>query len=688
MSVKWVSFVVFVGLLLLTSSGVITHAQGPESYTMGIEVNADGSWGVVELLGQKVNLTPESFNGLASLLGLQVALPTQALPPESVALLTQAGVKQLTLAMDGQTTRVWVNEQFLPEVEINPMILKGLIGDVSGLLTQALTFVRGTVYVRLPSGEGIHPDLTQTIARATAREAAVVNSAKLEATLSPEGRWLSAGGFTREDATTAGLPLPLDLAPTYAALLAKYDKIEVDITPGEFLVKADNEPAVRLIWDQDSRLALANTVENFLGIALDPQAFATAESWLEDSNVSLVLNIADEPQDGAPVVEINSPITVALNGTAAPTVEGVPIYGLAPQVMGVVMQTAQFAGIDQMQACWSGGHLYWLVNGMPMPYVTIGDGWLSTAIRLTGFQPLPAADKIEQTLSNVTLPANLSLGTASAASSSACGAYQSATAKALMAINVDATWARQSDELTLGQVNLPSLVPLDLSAKIHVPGASAFVPANLKQVAVTVGPAGFSANINDVDVAIHWDSTLLSNLAKVVDRVGYGDVVRQAAQVLGVTEITFNVESTEKVASGPEARLEPTTQAVASLMPMSPAAATTESEVATARPPATETQEPTGRSTQGIEVPQEPLVQPTGTREALEPTAGPTADICVVKAGDTLWDCWLQFGGTQGTGMPWAEWSTATAKAYDLKVIRDRIVVVRPGDKITMLPTQ
>lgn len=697
MKVKRISFIVVVGLLLLVHGGIAAQAESPAGFTIGIEVNADGSWGVVELLGQQVNLTPESFNGLASLLGLQLTLPAQALPRESVAGLTQAGVRQLTLAMNGQRTRIWVNERFLPEVEINPTALRSLVGDTAGFLTQALTLLNGTAYVRFPSGQAIHPDMSQTVQQTTAREAAVVNSARLEATVSPAGQWLSAGGFTRDDASAAGIALPLAVDPALAAFLANYDQVAVDISPSELLVTTDSEPAIRLIWDQDSRLALAETVENFLGVSLAPQVLATAETWLADSDVSVVLHVADEPQDAVPMVDISTPIALALSGTDAPTIEGIPVYGLAPQVLGTVVRTAEFAGIDQVQACWIGGHLYWFINGMAMPYVTLGEGWFTTAIRLTGYQPLPAAGKMEQALAKVALPARIEVGSASATASVDCGAYEIAAAQAPLAINVDATWTRQSDELALGKVDLPLLVPLDLSAKVHVPGASAFIPPSLTQVAASVGPAGISANIDNVDFGIHWDSALLSNVASVAEGLGFGDVVRQAAQIVDLAEITVDIETAESVASGPEARLD-TPKVVASRVPFFSAAPANNLEVATTQKPAAgspvaaersirQVQQTEGRVTAqdlAVTTSQEPVLEPARAREALESATASAIDEWVVPAGGTLWDCWLQFGGSQGTEMSWPAWSDAVAAANGLQLTQDGVVLVQPGDTIRM----
>ncbi|MFQ5596026.1 MAG: hypothetical protein ACE5HA_17935 [Anaerolineae bacterium] len=701
MYVKKVSIIVVVGLLLLAQGAIIAQAESSAGFTIGIEVEADGSWEVVELLGQKVNLTPESFNGLASLLGLQMTLPAQALPPELTAGLMQAGVQQLTLATDGQLTRIWVNERFLPEVEINPTVLRSLVGDTAGFITQAITFLNGTAYVRLPSGESIHPDLSQTITRATVRETAVVNSAQLEATLSPGGRWLSAGGFTRADASAAGIAVPLDVDPALAAFLANYDQVEADISPNELLLTTDNEPAIRLIWDQDSRLALAEIVEDLLGVSLEPQVFATAETWLADSKVSVVLHVADEPQDGAPVIDVSTPIALALNGTDAPTIEGIPVYGLDPQVMGTVVRTAEFASIDQVQACWAEGHLYWFANGRAMPYATLGDGWLTTAIQLTGFQPLPAAGKIEQALASVTLPASLAVGPEVATSPNDCDAYQTATAQAPLAINVDATWTRQSDELALGKVDLPLLVPLDLSAKVRVPGVSAFVPASLTQVAASVGPAGIFAHIDDVDVSVHWDSALLSNVASVADGLGFGDVVRQVSQVVNLAEITVDIKTAESVASSPETRLM-APDVVASRLPFFSAAPANSRDVASTQKPAATAPEAAERSVrqagqmesratvqdQAVTTSQEQLLEPTQTREVLESATAPAAGVCVVPAGGTLWGCWVQFGGGQGTGMSWPAWSDAVVATNGLQLNREGVAIVQPGDTIRMLPTQ
>lgn len=682
---KRILFVMFLGILVLANGSTVARSQAPPGgYTIGIEVNADGSWRVAEIFGIPTNLTPETFNSLAGLFGMRITLPTAILPQQTVDFLKQAGITQLTLAMDGPTTRVWVDERFLPEIELNSQALKAFVGESGGFLMDILTLVRGSAYVRLPSDKVVSPDLSQTIRQAAVHEGAIANKVQLEATLRPTGQWLSAGGFTREDAVAAGLLLPLDVDPRFSAFLAGYDKIQVDITPNELVLMTDNEPAIRLIWDRDSRQALIETVEDLARIRLDSRVLTTIEGWLAKSRVSLALHIANEPRDGAPVVEIGTPIAVALNDTDVPTIEGIPLYGLMPQVTDAIRQTAAFTGIAQIQTCWSGDSLRWLVNGMPMPYVTVSEGWLSQAIRLAGFEPLPAAGKIEQALANVVLPVSLSVGATPTAAAGDC-AYEAATATAPFAVNVKASWNRQSDQLALEKLDLPILMPLDVAAQIHLPGVSAFVPAGLTRIAAHAGPSGFSAKINDVDASLHWDPALLNNLARVVDRLGpgYGGYILQAAQLVGTTEINVVIESREMVTSSPEAKLDETTLERAGLTPVAVVAelpATVTQARGTAEPPVAqqeavlESQVTTGESTE--------------QKVTLEETAAPSANVCVVPEGGTLWACWLQLGGSRGTGMPWTEWSLAIVKAYGLKFDPEDLVIVQPGMTIASSPSQ
>lgn len=681
--------VLAIALLFSAISPMVVNAEEPGGFTIGIEVNADGSWKVVELLGRKMDLTPQAFNSFAGLLGMRMNLPDQILPQRTVAVLTRAGVSQMTLAMEGQTTKVWVNDRFLPEIELNPSVVTSLVGDKAGLFTNALALVQGAAYVRFPRGEAARPDLSRTV-KPAARESEISNSVQVAATLNSEGKWLSAGGFTRRDAAAAGIQLPLNVDPTLSAFLANYERIEVEVTPSEFVLRADDEPAVRLLWDGETRLAFVETAQDLLGAGLDPrlgagldpQIFEMAESWLQTSNVNLVLHIADEARDGTPIVEIGRPILIVLNGADAPTVAGVPIYGLDPRVEGTVMQIAQFTGIHQVQACWTQGQLGLRISGMSMPYITVSEGWLTKAIELTGLRPLSTAGKLEQALANVTVPVVLSVGEGPATPATDCGAYEVAAAEAPLAVNLEATWSRQSNELTLGKLDLPILMPLDIAAQIHVPGASAFIPASLSSITASVGPSGFSADVDGVNVAIHWDSTLLSNLAQVVDELGYGDYVRQAAQVVKTTEINVSIESAEEIATSPEARLEETAQTVASLAPVA----------AEADEPATVAgvQEIVEQSvTQGkapVEV-EEPAVE-SPVEEAMVETASHEPEVCVVPDGGTLWDCWLQFGGSEGTGLSWADWSEAVVETYGLELSSAGEPILQPGDTIAMLPTQ
>ncbi len=79
---------------------------------------------------------------------------------------------------------------------------------------------------------------------------------------------------------------------------------------------------------------------------------------------------------------------------------------------------------------------------------------------------------------------------------------------------------------------------------------------------------------------------------------------------------------------------------------------------------------------------QEPVLEPAQAREALESATASAIDEWVVPAGGTLWDCWLEFGGTQGTGMPWPAWSDAVAAANGLQLTQEGVTLVQPGDTI------
>lgn len=96
-----------------------------------------------------------------------------------------------------------------------------------------------------------------------------------------------------------------------------------------------------------------------------------------------------------------------------------------------------------------------------------------------------------------------------------------------MAFALRGTWNHQQDELALDEVDLPlgtlGMMPIGISAQLRFPAAVAgLAPPTISSVEMSVGAGGIFATVDAVDVGVHWDAELLSNLAEVADAFGIG----------------------------------------------------------------------------------------------------------------------------------------------------------------------
>jgi hypothetical protein len=512
----------------------------------------------VELFGQAIELDPQTFNSVGQVLGLQLALPSQLMVPEQIATLEQADVNQLTLSLDEGAAWIWLNELQSPRLKLHletaELLLPPDYGPAFGLLSQILKVVPGTVYVRFTPEPFARPDQEMVEAMG---DVMAVNTVQLDATISPTGEVLSAGGFTTEEAALFNLQV-WDVDPNVAAMLATFDKISVDASSQKLMLTTNDRPAVELFWDQDGRQMLLDTTQKFVpGLSLDNPQFAPimdlAETWLKTSHVNVDLFIDDTPQDALPSVKMGEPLQVAFNGSAL-NVAGmdVPLYGVD---LGLIKDTVRAYGVENAQLCWQGDELRWLINGLELPYVSADDGWLIKAIETAGWQAHPIALKLEKILSETNLPVAVATSPEMLAPVKECGAYMAArAAEPSLAFSVDATWHPDDAVLELHDVGLPfaalGLFPLDISAQIGLPPEVAvFVPRTLGDVKANLGADGLYATVDGIDAAIHWDARLLSNLAEVTDAIGVGPTIRQAMPVLNMAEVSVDFASTSGVAA-------------------------------------------------------------------------------------------------------------------------------------------
>jgi hypothetical protein len=356
------------------------------------------------------------------------------------------------------------------------------------------------------------------------------------------------GGFSRQDlepvlaAAGAGLPR---LPGTVMGYVAGLEAVRVDVKPGGMVVLTEEEPVVELLWDRESRRLLLELAGTFTGFRVDRQVLDVAETWLQSSHVDFVLYVAETPQDEVLQLDVAKPIGVTFTDTGVRVGGvGVPVAGLET---GYVRRTLEGYGIDQAMLCWQGTELRWEVNGKEMPYVTAEAGWLTETLGLLGWQTFPIHEKLGQLLAETDLPLAVLVDPAAEVPGQGCGAYGVAPApEPTLAFAVQGTWNRQEGELALEEVDLPfgafGILPIGISAQLRLPAAVAgLVPPTISSVEASVGAGGVSARVDAVDVGVHWDAELLTNLAEVADVFGVGTTLRQAIPTLNMMEISLDI---------------------------------------------------------------------------------------------------------------------------------------------------
>ncbi|RME47828.1 MAG: hypothetical protein D6791_04805, partial [Chloroflexi bacterium] len=192
------------------------------------------------------------------------------------------------------------------------------------------------------------------------------------------------------------------------------------------------------------------------------------------------------------------------------------------------------------------------------------------------------------------------------------------------------------------------------------------VPSAVNHVQASLGAGGATATVDDVNIAIHWDQTLLSNLAQVADAFGVGATIRQLSPVLSVAGIDVDLKSVQPMAESPQAETIGEAQVVASVTLTAPAA-----EQPAVSPPAAE--QPA--------VEQPAVSGETAAAKEEQPAVTPAPQVCVVSKGESLWTCWEKLGRSAGTGKVWVDWKKAAIQTYHLTVTKEGLVIVQPGDQ-------
>ena len=522
---KWVlrvcSLIVAVLLLLMGTTTVMAAgtgeaSQATETFLVEITVEDDGQWSL-SFGDMDMGIASSTFNALSTRFGFGLASPV--VDSNMLKMAADAGVDELAVVKEGGQTAVWVNGEPLTALTVTDSAVVALteayVPELEGLLSWVnKTYM--TVILHLPSSSGSQAlDLSKTLGPIEADEP--TNNVSVAATVSPEGELLSVGGLAPSQ-----LGLPAAWFDLSLFDLLGIQEAEVSVGLNGVSLAANGEDWISLAWNPDMLVEKAPVAAGLSGIAFGPaetQVLDTATDWLDDTQVTVGITIADTPQDDALTLSVGRPLMVQVADNGGVTVEGFYTgMALDPQT------TATLNGLGSAAVKWDGaeGELRLSTGGMPLPYLKVEEGFLPTAVEiLAGGQDLGlpvSLDYLEAVLGNTKF--SVGIGTEGSAPAMSELDYQAAPAAPSLLIVPQVKVAPNGIAL-FGEA-LP-LEVIDALAGMDIGGwaglyADAFAG---NAVDVKLGPSGLSGTINGKALTLAWDDTLRGNLVDLaVDQGG------------------------------------------------------------------------------------------------------------------------------------------------------------------------
>jgi hypothetical protein len=494
-------------LLLLAGPALAAEPDGP-TFEIILQVGADGSWAIPSFGGVDLGLTSSNFAALSKTLNLGLQVPTIDAP--TLKIFSDQGVQSLALIKEGQKINVLVNNQPLSAVTLGDEAVAAVgsfIPDLEDMLA-SVSQANVSIGVQLASTAGEVPalDITQRLAAGAAGEA--VNAINLGTTISPEGHVLSVGGLGLDE---LGLqPIQFD-----ASLLERFglNQVQASLTGSGVTVAGNGAEWLRLDWNMDLLKAQAYTsIPSITGMAISDENRRLVEvgsDWLSQTNIQVLAQVAAEPQEALPTLQLGRPILVELKNDNSIAVEGIPLAVNVGAQIGAYRNQVQTVSLK-----WDGARarLYPVVNDKKMPYLTLEKELVST-IGTTFVNKDFAWGDVADILGNVGLTVAV-MGEGGPAPDLSLAEYDATPAKRAPGTVPAVTICRADGGIAVNNATVPLTLLKNLFgvSVADVVTQQVQVLTGVNSAELLVAPGGLTAGVNGSEATLVWDKELRDNL--------------------------------------------------------------------------------------------------------------------------------------------------------------------------------
>lgn len=550
---KWVlrslGLTLVIALFLFGATSVM--AAGSEGPTpMGaadieIDVQETGGW-VLKLGTSDLGLSSENVSSLANRFAL--ALPPLAVDPAMIGLASNSGIQHLALVKNGNESTLFINGIPATELALSDEAVSKVAAEFVPELEGLISWANGAnlaVVVNFPEngeGERYVLDLGQEVAAAAEADTRA-NQIGLGATISPDGKIVSIGGFAPAD-------LGLDLGAIDMSWMQSYgidrlglNQLDLAVDANGLTVSSNGDEWVSLAWDAGYVAQNAGALADMGGFVIDQTMVDLAVDWLKDTEIHVGAYLADESSEGAPMVSVGRPINVNIQDKAL-VVEGFNTgFALDDLTLGYVEQLGSAAVI------WDGSsnQIRMAIGDIALPAIELDEGFI-TSVAGTFVGDIAPWGIIEQILGDTQLSAEVTYEDSAPAKLAAIEApieYRSAAAPLL----ADVTLGRADGKIAVAGEALP-LAQLGFDVSGVVESLTAAL-GPVQGLSIDLGPSGLALGVDDKAIRIVWDEATRANvIGLALDFVGnqYGitalsspGLVRWAAETAIVSANQFDV---------------------------------------------------------------------------------------------------------------------------------------------------
>jgi len=518
---KWVlrslGLTLVIALFLFGATSVMAAgSEGPTpagAADIEIDVQETGEW-VLKIGAADLGLSSSNVSALATRFNL--ALPPIAIDPAVIGLASGSGIQHLALVKDGSESTIFINGIPATAVALSDAAVSKVAEEFVPELEGLLTWANGAslaVVVNFPTdGEQYVLDLGQGVKAAVEAKAAV-NQIGLGATITPDGRIVSIGGIAPSDLGLDLGMIDLSWMKAYGIDRLGINQLNLAADGNGISVSANGEEWVSIAWDADYVAQNANALANLGGFALDQAVADLAVDWLKDSEIHVDAYLAEETAEGAPVVSIGRPVSLAVQDKAF-YVEGFNTgFVLDDTTLGYLKQ------VGSMAVVWDGAssQARLAIDATPMPAIELEEGFLST-VGSTFVGDIVPWGIVEQILGNAQLCAQLTVEGSAPADITAVGAPAEYKVPAAP-LALDVTLGRADGKIAVAGESLPlAALGLDVSGVVKTISTTL---GPVETLSLDLGPTGLAVGLDNKHVRVVWDQTTRSNLLGwVLDFVG------------------------------------------------------------------------------------------------------------------------------------------------------------------------